>query len=80
MELFSDTLDDRKILFSVIAIEEGAKRLGIAPEEMCRRLDRQNLIRERLWKFYDVLHTQSQAYVADDIVEALTNYEAEENR
>lgn len=77
MEIQSDTLDDRKILFAVIAIEAGAKKMGISPEEMCRRLDRQNLIEKRLWKFYDTLHTQSQSYVADDITETLLNHEAE---
>lgn len=77
MEIQSDSLEDRKILFAVIAIEAGAKKMGISPEEMCRRLDRQNLIEERLWRFYDTLHTQSQSYVADDITEALLNYEAE---
>lgn len=76
MEQKSDTLQDRMLLFCVIAIEEGAKKLGITPGEMTRRLEAQGLIEGRLMKYYDVLHTQSKEYVADDIVETLLNYEA----
>lgn len=71
-----ETLEDRRLLFAVIGIEEGAKRLGVSPREMCERLHRQGLIEGRLFKHYDTLHTQSQAYVADDIVEALLSREA----
>lgn len=77
MEVKSDTLEDRKLLFTVVAIEAGAKKLGITPSEMAQRLDAQGLIEGRLMKYYDTLHTQSQDYVADDIVETLLNYESE---
>lgn len=78
MEQKSDTLEDRKLLFSIIAIETGAKQLGITPSEMTRRLDAQGLIEGRLMKHYEMLHTQSQEYVADDIVKTLLNYESGE--
>lgn len=78
MEQKSDTLEDRKLLFAVIAIEAGAKKLDITTSEMARRLDAQGLIEGRLMKHYDLLHTQSQEYVADDIVDTLLNYESEE--
>lgn len=77
MEIPSDTIDDRKLQFAVIAIEAGAKKLGVTTAELVNRLDKQNLIEERLFKYYDTLHTQSQSYVADDIVETLLNYEQE---
>lgn len=68
-------LDD-KVLLAVAAIEMGARKLGIAPDEMCRRLDAQGLIRNRLFAHYGVLHTQSRERVAEDIVETLKNWEA----
>lgn len=55
MEQKSDTLEDRKLLFSVIAIEAGAKKLGVTPGEMARRLDAQGLIESRLMKHYEML-------------------------
>ena len=77
MEIPSDTLTDRQLLFAVIAIEAGAKEMGITTKEFAQRLDRQNLIEDRLFRHYDTLHTQSQKYVADDIIETLLNYEQE---
>lgn len=70
-----ELLEDRQILFAVIAIEEGAKKLGISPSEMCERIEKQDLLRSRLIAHYDLLHTQSQKYVGDDIAETLLNYE-----
>lgn len=80
MENLKETLEDRKVRFAVIAIEEGAKKLGVAPWTFCQRLARHDLINGRLMKFYDTLHTQSKAYVADDIVETLLEYENAEEK
>ncbi|MBQ9466505.1 MAG: DUF3791 domain-containing protein [Muribaculaceae bacterium] len=63
-----------------MAIESGAKRLGISPAEMYRRLKRQDLIHKRLMRHYDLLHTQSLDYVAQDIAETLLNWENEEQQ
>lgn len=73
------TTDDtyRKIHFAVMAIESGAKKLGISGREMEQRLQKQDLIRNRLIGQYELLHTQSLEYVADDIVETLINWESE---
>lgn len=60
-----------------MALESGAKRLGIPPLAMYRRLKKQDLIRQRLLCHYDLLHTQSLDYVAEDIVETLQNWENE---
>ena len=54
-----------KIHFAVMAIEASAKEMSISPMEMRRRLD-----------CYDVMHTQSLRHVAEDVVEALRNWEA----
>lgn len=73
-----DTNNDtyRKIHFAVMAIEAGARKLGISGREMHDRLNRQGLIKNRLIKRYNELHTQSLDWVADDISETLLNWEA----
>ena len=67
-----------KIHFAVMAIESGAKKLNISGWEMEQRLQKQDLIHSRLIEHYELLHTQSLEYVADDIVETLTNLERED--
>lgn len=42
------------------------------------RLKKQGLIHKRLFCHYDMLHTQSLEWVADDTVETLRNWEQEE--
>lgn len=66
-----------RIHFATMALESGAKQLGITPQAMYRRLKRQDLIHQRLLRHYDLLHTQSLDYVAEDIVETLQNWEAQ---
>lgn len=65
-----------RIHFAVMALEGGAKRLKITPKAMYRRLKKQDLIRQRLIRHYDLLHTQSLDYVSEDIAETLRNREA----
>lgn len=67
----------RHVHFAVMAIESGARKLGISGKEMYDRLKAQNLIHRRLFKRDEELHTQSLQYVADDICETLINWEAE---
>ena len=73
-----DTNDDiyRRIHFAVMATESGARKLGISGKEMHDRLSKQGLIKNRLIKRYEELHTQSLDWVADDIAETLLNWEA----
>ena len=66
----------RRIHFAVMAIESGARKLGISGKEMHDRLSKQGLIHNRLIKRYEELHTQSLDWVADDISETLLNWEA----
>lgn len=65
----------RKIHFAVMAIESGAAKLNISGQEMEARLQKQDLIHKRLIGQYEMLHTQSLDYVADDIAETLINWE-----
>lgn len=76
MNNYTDNEIYRKIHFAVMAIESGARKLGISGKEMFDRLSAQGLIHNRLIKRYDELHTQSLDWVADDISETLLNWEA----
>ncbi len=67
----------RRIHFAVMAIESGARKLGISGKEMHERLSKQGLIRSRLINRYEDLHTQSLDWVSEDICETLLNWEAE---
>ena len=58
-----------------MAIESGAEKLNISGQEREDRLQKQDLIRKRLLDQYEMLHTQSLDYVADDIAETLLNWE-----
>lgn len=49
--------------------------MGITPSEMHERLDKVGLVKNLLFDLYDVEHTQSLEYVAEDVVEALHNWE-----
>lgn len=69
----------RKIHFAVMAIESGAEKLNISGQEMEERLQKQDLIHQRLIGQYEMLHTQSIDYVADDISETLINWEQNNN-
>lgn len=77
MEGMKRTYESDQIQFAVIAIETAARKMGITPDELATRLEKQGLIEGRLIRFYDTLHTQSADYVADDIIETLRNYESE---
>ena len=74
---YADNETYRRIHFAVMAIESGARKLGISGKEMHDRLLKQGLIHRRLIKRYEDLHTQSLDWVADDISETLLNWEAE---
>lgn len=67
-----------RLAFTVLAIETSAKKMGISPSEMRRRLDRVGLIKNLIQDCYDTLHTESREAVANDVIEALQNWERED--
>jgi hypothetical protein len=75
MENYSETY--RKVHFAVMAIEASAKRQNVSGKEMHRRLKEQGLIHRRLFRHYELLHTQSLDWVVDDTLETLRNWENE---
>ena len=78
MNNIQDNETYRRVHFAVMAIENGAKCLGISGKDMHDRLQKQGLIHNRLFKRYEELHTQSLQWVAEDISETLLNWEAEQ--
>ena len=70
------TFDGRRIHFAVMAIDSAAQKLGVTSREMHDRLRAQDLIHNRLIRRYELLHTQSREWVAEDVVETLRNWEA----
>ncbi|MBO5134850.1 MAG: DUF3791 domain-containing protein [Bacteroidaceae bacterium] len=75
MENYSETY--RKVHFAVMAIEASAKRQNVSGKEMHRRLKEQGLIHRRLFRHYELLHTQSLDWVVEDTLETLRNWENE---
>ncbi|UKI24145.1 MAG: DUF3791 domain-containing protein [Bacteroidales bacterium] len=79
METMKRTAELDRLSFTILAIEASAKKLGITPAEMRRRLERAGLIKNLIVDCYDTLHTESREAVANDVVEALKNWERRRN-
>ena len=67
-----------RLAFTVLAIEASAQKIGISPSEMRKRLDKVGLIKSLIQDCYDTLRTESREAVANDVVEALKNWERKE--
>ena len=77
-QLMQSSPEFDRLCFTVMAIEAWAQKMGISPSEMRRRLDKVGLIKSLIQDCYDTLHTESRECVANDVVEALKNWEKEE--
>ncbi len=67
----------RQLHFAVMVIEASAKQEKMTSREMFQRLKAQDLIRQRLNRHYEMLHTQSLDWVVEDTIETLHNWEAQ---
>lgn len=75
MEMTPRTPEFDRLAFTVLAIEASAQKMGISSSEMRRRLERVGLVKSLIQDCYDTLHTESREAVANDVVEALKNWE-----
>ena len=75
MEMTPRTPEFDRLAFTVLAIEASAQKMGISPSEMRRRLERVGLVKSLIQDCYDTVHTESREAVANDVVEALKNWE-----
>lgn len=67
----------KHIHFAVMAIEASAKKAQLSGKQMYDRLLKQDLIHCRLFRHYEMLHTQSLEWVVNDTLETLKNWEEE---
>ena len=58
-----------------MALEASSRKMNISPMEMYQRLKRVDLFKRLVLDCYDVMHTQSLKHVSEDLVEALSNWE-----
>ncbi len=75
----TEKTDKDKIHFAVMAIEAAAAKSGMSPSEMQQRLSRVDLIKRLLIDQYEAMHSQSLKHVAEDVLEALHNWEKKLN-
>ena len=75
--IMKTSAEQDRLAFTVLAIEASAQKLGVSPTEMRRRLDKVGLIKSLIQDCYDTLHTESREAVANDVIEALKNWERE---
>ena len=75
MEMTPRTPEFDRLALTVLAIEASAQKMGISPSELRRRLERVGLVKSQIQDCYDTLHTESREAVANDVVEALKNWE-----
>ena len=59
--------------FVVYMIHRCANQWGLSPAAVYRKLKESGCIEDYLVEYYDVLHTQSSAYVLNDIEQYLRN-------
>lgn len=65
-----------RMQFAIFAIEAAAQKYGLNSSALYQRLKHLDLISQRLLADYELLHTQSKDYIADDLMETLQNWEA----
>ncbi len=65
-----------KIHLAIMAIESGARLMGVPSDEMYFRLKSEGLIHNFLLPYYEELHSQSADWLAETTVETLRNWEA----
>lgn len=73
--LYKSSPEFDRLAFTVLAIEASAQKMKISPSEMRRRLDKVGLIKNLIQDCYETLHTESREAVADNVIEALNNWE-----
>ena len=67
-----------RLCFMVLAIEASAQKMGISPSEMRKLLGKVGIIKSLVQDCYATLQTESREAVANDVVEALKNWERKE--
>ena len=66
-----------KLAFVASCIEGTAGALGKSYHEIFERMKRVGMIRNYIWSNYEMLHTESRENVTKNMIECLTNWEAD---
>ena len=64
-----DNMTAEEMEFAVFSVGLLSKRLGIREEKTYELLDKNAVFQNYIVDFYDILHTQSPDYIADDIID-----------
>ncbi|MCR5454378.1 MAG: DUF3791 domain-containing protein [Bacteroidales bacterium] len=62
--------------FVATCIETTARFLNVSYKEVYYRMKNVGIIENYILKNFEILHTQSREYIAEDLVECLNNWEA----
>ena len=68
-------MSSRQMEFAVFCVGCVAEKLGRPATEVYDLLKSNGLLRDYIVELYDVLHTQSQEYIVEDIVRAMKEKE-----
>ena len=68
-------MSSRKLEFAVFCVGCVAEKLGRPATEVYDLLKSNGLLRDYIVELYDVLHTQSQEYIVEDIIRAMKEKE-----
>lgn len=55
--------------FAVFCVGLVAEKLDMSEEQAYDLLDKNNVLKDYIVDLYDILHTQGQGYIADDIID-----------
>lgn len=64
-----DNMTAEEMEFAVFCVGVLSKRLGLREENTYELLDKNGVFQDYIVEFYDILHTQSSDYIADDIID-----------
>lgn len=68
-------LEEVKLAFAAQCVEGAARKLGVPYIEVYNRMRKVDLINKFILPHYDMLHTESNEYLIEDVIECLTNWE-----
>lgn len=74
-EVEYDNMSPRQMEFAVFCVGCVAERLNRPATEVYDLLKQSGLLRDYIVELYDVLHTQSQEYIVEDIIRAMKEKE-----
>lgn len=67
-------ITDEQLYFAVFCITALSRNLGIIPSDVYNLItEKTKVLDEYIIKYYDILHTQSEDYIVEEIINLLRN-------